>query len=102
MTDNKFHVNCCLVQGDSGVFNVKSSVGNDVADLKNLIHPPIFIKDMQRVTLHIQHDDDTSAVAELLFGLVSKLYPTSKYCLHSSFFDSVFDLKDMWEQSLIS
>ena len=37
MADDGFRVFFCFVQGDSGVFKVKASVNDDVADLKKRV-----------------------------------------------------------------
>ena len=49
MADDGFRVLFCFVQGDSGVFKVKASVNDDVADLKKLVFE---ILDMDNQLLH--------------------------------------------------
>ena len=38
MADNKYRVICCIVQDNTAVFKVTTSVNDDVADLKKLVY----------------------------------------------------------------
>lgn len=64
----------------------------------SMLGTPIQLDDSQRVTLRpIPHKDGLQP-AGLFFtrkefdDLISKRYPNTQYCFHSSFFDAVFDL----------
>jgi hypothetical protein len=71
------------------------------SSLTSLLHiqgTPIFVTDLQRVSLrHIDHGDGFGAVG-LFFSrmefnnLVGKRFSSSEYCFHTSFFDVVFRL----------